>query len=81
MVADFLFATGCPRSGNTALTRLLNAHDEIVMGSERYKYLLYEGRFWELTPELYAPPRYFDFRETDTNITPEVQDGRFARQY
>lgn len=33
---DYLFIAGCPRSGTTALAKLLNADNRILVGIERY---------------------------------------------
>ena len=63
-----LFIAGCPRSGTTALTRLVNLHPEVVVGLERFKGLY--GRRREFTPELFQRERFFDYREGDTNFLP-----------
>lgn len=73
----YCFVMGCPRSGTTALTRLLHAHDAIVMGMERYKFLA-DGS-GALGPELFTADRFLDFRPDDTNITP--QTVRFGKHY
>ena len=39
MPEQYLFVTGCPRSGTTALVELLASHYAIVIGMERYKYV------------------------------------------
>jgi Sulfotransferase family len=76
----YCFIFGCPRSGTTALTRLLNSHEAFVVGMERYKYHYSstQGRA-ALGPDFFEPGRYFDFRPEDTNITPSNE--RFARFY
>ena len=33
---EIIFIGGCPRSGTTAMARLLNVHDRVVVGYERY---------------------------------------------
>jgi hypothetical protein len=68
-----LFLCGVARSGTTAATDLLNIHSAIALGIERYKYLY--GRNLELDHSLFERPRFFDFRETDTNITPKTRFG------
>ncbi|WP_108661520.1 sulfotransferase family protein [Acuticoccus kandeliae] len=59
-----LFVGGCPRSGTTALTRLLNCHPDILLGNERY--------YWPMdkhhaTPDLFDRARFLEIREGDTH--------------
>jgi len=63
-----LFVSGCPRSGTTALTRLLNLHPEIVVGLERYKGRYSQG--FDLKPEMFSAEGFFDFQPADTNYQP-----------
>jgi hypothetical protein len=59
----FLFVVGCPRSGTTAMWRLLTGDPRIVLGNERY------GNRWfeeELTPDLYRKERFARIEEGDT---------------
>lgn len=63
-----LFIAGCPRSGTTALTRLVNLHPDVVVGLERFKGLY--GKRRDFTPELFTRERFFDYREGDTNFLP-----------
>lgn len=63
-MARFLFICGVARSGTTAVTELLNRHPEIAIGVERFKGVPPS----ELSPDLFSHDRFFDFRETDTNI-------------
>jgi glycosyltransferase involved in cell wall biosynthesis len=37
VIERYLFVAGCPRSGTSALTFLLNEHPQIVLGFERFK--------------------------------------------
>ena len=53
---------GCPRSGTTALARLLNAHPRVLIGDERY-YWPFENR--RVTPDLFGRARFLDLREDD----------------
>jgi hypothetical protein len=39
VVKNLLFVVGCPRSGTTELTYLLNSHKDIAIGVERYLYI------------------------------------------
>jgi len=66
--AQHLFVAGCPRSGTTALTRLLNLHPEIVVGLERYKRIF--GRRHDVKRDMFEEARFFDFREGDTDFAP-----------
>lgn len=63
-----LFVAGCPRSGTTALTRLLNLHPEVVVGLERFKGLY--GKSREIDPELFSKDRFFEFHEGESNYVP-----------
>ena len=60
-----LFICGVPRSGTTALATLLGSHEQVVLGIERFK-LRYRGG--EVSPELFAPDRFFAFEEGDTDV-------------
>ncbi|RYG98832.1 MAG: sulfotransferase [Alphaproteobacteria bacterium] len=65
----FLFLCGVPRSGTTAFAELLNLHPQIAVGVERYKSLAMSGKtIDQFTPGLFDKERFFDFRETDTNV-------------
>jgi hypothetical protein len=72
---EHVFVTGCPRSGTTALCRLLGSHLQVVLGIERYKSLVRTMRLHHtpglITPELFEPDRFFDFRPSDTNVLPD----------
>lgn len=61
---QYVFATGCARSGTTALARLLNLHPDVCIGYERFGQLAREGK---LEPSLFEPDRFRDFREGDTH--------------
>ena len=78
----FLFIAGCPRSGTTALGDLLNVHDRVAIGKERFKNLLNAPN---LDPPYgtayYTAERFFDLRETDTNIRDDKLYQRLAAKY
>lgn len=76
----YVFAVGCPRSGTTALTELLNAHPSVVVGMERYKHLCRRPGPYDLVPALFEPSRFLDFRPGDTNVRPEACE-RWRRLY
>lgn len=69
-----LFITGCPRSGTTVLASLLNDHERVVIGIERYGSLFFRTA---LTDDLFARERFFDVRPGDTFYG----DLDFAREY
>jgi Sulfotransferase family len=81
-VADlkYCFVFGCPRSGTTAVVRLLQAHPRVVIGMERHKFLLSRRRDRaKFGPALFEPERFFDFRPGDTNVNPDL--GHFTGHY
>ncbi|MCP4458653.1 MAG: sulfotransferase [Cytophagales bacterium] len=65
---NYLFLCGTPRSGTTALMHLLNTHSQIVLGIERYKFLYSKPK--NLTLALFEKKRFFNFKDQDTNISP-----------
>ncbi len=60
-----LFVIGCPRSGTTALGKLLNTHPAICLGVERYTLLSFPKHF-RLNPSLFTYERFFDLQPGDT---------------
>jgi hypothetical protein len=76
----YCFVFGCPRSGTTAVARLLQAHPRVVIGMERYKFLLSRRRDRDtFGPALFERERFFDFRAGDTNVNPDL--GHFEGHY
>lgn len=60
----FLFVSGCPRSGTTIVTTILNWSDEAFVCQERFAPLI--GRKPHLfSPELYQVPRILRFEKAD----------------
>ncbi|MEM9211728.1 MAG: sulfotransferase [Pseudomonadota bacterium] len=59
-----IFVIGCPRSGTTAFTRLLNQHPDIAIGYERYSKLARKG---ELTPAHFEADRFEQFEAGDSH--------------
>lgn len=65
----YLFISGCDRSGTTALVRLLNQHEKIAVGMERYKGLINNSEKLDtLTPERFTKDNFFDIKDEETNI-------------
>lgn len=75
---SFLFVCGVPRSGTTALTELLGRHRDAAIGIERYKKLLGVPTQHLLTPALFERERFFDVRDSDTNL---MFDGKHKDHY
>ena len=67
----YLFISGVARSGTSALTHLLNAHPEIVLGVERYKFLLMRDEHRAaVSPALFGPDRFLAWSPEDTSVRP-----------
>ena len=62
--SSFLFVCGCPRSGTTALWRLLVGDTRIRLGVERYGNRFFSREF--LTADLYEEERFFSAEAGDT---------------
>jgi hypothetical protein len=60
---QYLFICGCPRSGTTALWRLLIEDKRLALGIERYGNLFFEHR---LSPDLFEQDRFKQVRKGDT---------------
>lgn len=76
----FLFICGVGRSGTTELARVVSAHEEIVLGIERYKRLWRPGRIAALRPQLFEREAFFNFDDMHTNITPAASSA-FREHY
>lgn len=64
MTKDLLFVSGTPRSGTTALVRLLNLHPAVMIGMERYFNHFKQG---SMDSSFFGPDRFIDMREGDTH--------------
>jgi hypothetical protein len=62
--AGFLFIGGCARSGTSALWQVVTADPGVSLGLERYG--RFAARAKEFGPDLFAPERFLDIRESDT---------------
>jgi len=68
---NVLIVTGVARSGTTALAELLNSHEQLCLGVERFKFqYLIKNNY---SSSLFEKERFFDFREEDTNLRPAVR--------
>lgn len=74
-----LFVCGCPRSGTTAVWRLLTRHPKIGMGVERYINRV-DGNFIQLTPELFKKERFFNIQSGDTHFK-DLSSGGAGKYY
>jgi len=61
----YLFVCGVPRSGTTALTRLLNGHSKIGIGIERYRFRAMKHKDCPYQIELFEKKRFFNYRPED----------------
>lgn len=60
----FLFVSGCPRSGTTALTTILNWAPRCFLGQERFN-MLFNRDGASFTPSLFTPERIRTFMPMD----------------
>ena len=60
---DFLFVGGCVRSGTTAITRVLNAHPDVIVGEERY--IQAWGKH-TVRPAHFEKDRFLDYQDGDS---------------
>ena len=66
-----VIVTGVARSGTTALAKLLNAHEGICLGVERFKFQFLREE--NHSAALFERDRFFDFQEKDSNIRPDTK--------
>jgi hypothetical protein len=62
-----LFIAGTPRSGTTAITRMLSHHTNIALCMERFKYVYKDD---VLVPADFSLERILEFRPSETNFNP-----------
>ncbi len=63
-----LFVCGVPRSGTTALARMLNSHPKIGLGIERFRLHAMRHKKHPYEPSLFEKERFFDFRPEDGSL-------------
>lgn len=68
MEQQYLFICGCPRSGTTALVRLLNSHNSLAIGMERYKYYANSKNISQINHEAFKSQTFFNLQDNQTNI-------------
>lgn len=73
---DYLFISGAPRSGTSALTELLSSHKDISIGMERFKFL-YSKK--QVNKSLFDFDKFFDFKTEETNI--DDKNGKYIDYY
>lgn len=66
---NYLFLSGCPRSGTTEIINVLNRHPAVAIGMERFKYVI-RDRLQEYQQHLFEPDNLVRAAEEDTNILP-----------
>jgi hypothetical protein len=78
---EFLFVCGCPRSGTSAITQLLNSHESIGIGMERFKNYIKPDSIQKFQSSLFERDRFFDFRHGDTNRVPNNSNPTLEKFY
>src|SRR5580704_14737877 len=71
-----LFIAGCPRSGTSALTFLLNEHPQLALGFERFKRIRAQ-----LDPFHLDPARFFSPLMLETDIRGELLYARLRSRW
>ncbi|WP_417528777.1 sulfotransferase family protein [Marinomonas shanghaiensis] len=61
----YLFIAGCPRSGTSALVRILSFSKDIVIGMERFGHLVSKKKF-QLNKSHFETERFFKLEPNDT---------------
>jgi len=76
----FLFVSGCPRSGTTVMTTLLNWHDSVLVTQERYAPLL-KFHPEQFVPDLFEPDRLLDFRKGECGYASFAKQKEHSAHY
>lgn len=76
-----LFICGCPRSGTTALWHLLSAHEDIVIGVERYAAMMLKRNWGTLNSQHYLKERFFEVMDGDTHYSDLKEFHEFQGHY
>lgn len=67
-MSQLCFICGCPRSGTTALAKIVNSHPDAAMGIERFRKIAIGANGMEFGPALFERERFIDIRQTDTDL-------------
>jgi hypothetical protein len=73
---NYLFLSGAPRSGTSALTELLSSHPDIAIGMERFKFAYAKK---SVNRNVFIKKNFFDFKDTETNINDK--NGKYVDYY
>ncbi|MEO9892503.1 sulfotransferase [Aurantibacter sp.] len=73
---NFLFLSGAPRSGTSALTELISSHSEAFIGMERFKHLYKVGK---VKKSLFTKEKFFDISVSETSVG--VRPGKYREYY
>lgn len=74
----YLFVCGCPRSGTTAMWRILTYCNEIAIGNERY--ILKAFNSFSLEPKLFTFDKFYSQEKHETHW-PNILEGRVGEYY
>lgn len=69
-----LFIAGCPRSGTTALWKILSTHSKLAIGVERYIGKVLNS--YELTEEYFSKERFFSWQSGDSHFQTKDASGQ-----
>lgn len=72
----YLFISGTPRSGTSAITELLSAHTNIALGMERYKKLFNPNL---VNRALFEEKKFFDYDPIETNVL--LEGAKYDKYY
>ena len=72
----YLFVSGSPRSGTSALTELLSSHPDISLGMERFKFLYKKN---QVKKKLFSKDEFFNFKDEQTTIN--ASNGKYLDYY
>lgn len=78
MDKNYFFISGCPRSGTSALWRILSSHPSIAIGLERYIDRVLPN--FDLDKSHFHKNRFFNLSEGDTHFN-DLESGRPGKYY
>ncbi len=77
----YLFIGGCPRSGTTAITTLLNGDDRILLGQERFRRIRKVLEPFHFTEEIFFNPTARETSWATLSRRERVHPGTFAEYH